>query len=60
MNYYLGKIRTVLNSAKKQKYMDEVPEIPFYKIVDEKLPGYLQPEEIDKILKVAKEKIPEF
>jgi integrase/recombinase XerD len=60
INNYFAQLRAALNWAKKEKYISEVPEIPFFKVNREEIPHFMLIDEIEKIMKVAKVKEPKF
>ena len=59
VNTYLRHIKSGLNWAKNEEYIDKVPHIKMYKI-GQKLTRYLNKDEVKKILAYAKKTKPEM
>jgi len=60
INTYLRHIRAALNAARRDKHIELVPAIPFFREKGKTLPRHLRPDEIDKILALAQKTRPEF
>jgi len=60
MNTYFRHLRAAFNWAKKKKYLDTPPVMPFFRIKEKPLPSFLKPEELDRIMEKAKEMHPDF
>ncbi len=60
MNCYLRHIRAALNWARKKKYIQVTPAIPFFRIKEKPLPRFLQPEEIERIITKTQQIFPDF
>jgi integrase len=57
---YLRKIKSWLKWAKTKNYISQIPDVPFLKLRKKRLPHFMQPDEIEKVIEHARFNFPEF